>query len=137
MRIAFRQRYLCNDCRQMLHWDSQVDHIVPWCLSADDSEGNVQLLCPNCHANKSGDEMRRIVAARRILTRVSNAGMARGEALCWTCFDIVSPYFHTHVCAKHAPSSTDYQTPDGDGRCGLSLRQHEPSAAEVRQARPG
>lgn len=100
MRLAFRQKYLCASCQQLLHWDSHVDHIVPWCLSADDSDANVQVLCPNCHASKSADEMGRILLVRRKLVEMVNSGMSQSEGLCWACLKVVSLYFDTHACTS-------------------------------------
>jgi 5-methylcytosine-specific restriction endonuclease McrA len=31
----------------------QVDHIIEYCLSADDNESNLQALCPQCHSVKT------------------------------------------------------------------------------------
>lgn len=93
MRLALRQGYRCAGCRELLHPDSQADHIVPWSLCADDRDANIQLLCPNCHAAKSGAEAHRIRAARALLAdlaarwRVCREG---GEgAICWACLERV------------------------------------------------
>lgn len=91
MKLAFRQDHRCVKCRDLLHWDSQVDHIIPWSLSADDSESNVQILCPNCHANKSGDEAWRIRHVTKILSRPGMADL--NQAVCWSCLDVVSLFF--------------------------------------------
>jgi 5-methylcytosine-specific restriction endonuclease McrA len=94
MKLAFRQGHRCVSCRELLHWDSQVDHIVPWSLSADDSDDNVQILCPTCHANKSGDEARKI---KRVVRLLRQPGMDDlNQAVCWECMRVVSTYFdHT------------------------------------------
>lgn len=92
MQLALRQGYRCAGCRDLLHPDSQADHIVPWSLSADDREDNIQLLCPNCHAAKSGAEAGRIRAARAMLADLAEAGRGARERrrVCWGCLEYVA-----------------------------------------------
>jgi 5-methylcytosine-specific restriction endonuclease McrA len=97
MKLAHRQEFRCAACRELLHWDSQIDHIVPWCLCHDDSYTNLQVLCPNCHADKTGNEASRIRRVRHLMNRCR----AEDVLVCWVCESVVSPYFETcWVCAK-------------------------------------
>jgi hypothetical protein len=98
MQLALAQGYRCASCRDLLHPDSQADHVVPWSLSGDDDDSNIQLLCPNCHAAKSGNEAGRIRIARSRLSQlvVSAAPSASPAALapfdtrvCWACLEFV------------------------------------------------
>ena len=34
----------------------QIDHKIPWSQTHDNSDDNLQTLCPNCHAQKTQDE---------------------------------------------------------------------------------
>ena len=55
--IAFEQGYKCNafDCPNkdsiMSEWD--IDHIIPWAWSFNDTRSNLQALCLQCHKNKT------------------------------------------------------------------------------------
>jgi 5-methylcytosine-specific restriction endonuclease McrA len=92
MVLAHRQEYRCAGCRELLHPDSQADHVVPWSLSGDDADGNVQILCPNCHAAKSAEELPRIRRARDILMRLQADRRGELEGLCWGCMHVRSVF---------------------------------------------
>ena len=51
--IAHKQKYTCAICLELLPPSFQVDHIIPHSISNDDSEENLQALCPNCHSQTS------------------------------------------------------------------------------------
>ena len=93
MKLAYRQRYKCSHCDELLHPDSQADHIVPWSLSGDDADGNIQILCPNCHAAKSQDEAARLRATRAVLMRLQEQRRGELEGVCWGCVGVRSVYF--------------------------------------------
>jgi hypothetical protein len=93
MRLAFRQQYRCAHCKELMHPDSQADHIVPWSLSGDDADGNIQILCPNCHVAKSHDETARIRAARTTLMRLQRDCRQELEGLCWGCMNVRGLFF--------------------------------------------
>jgi len=105
LKLSYRQDHRCAGCRELLHWDSQVDHVVPWSLSANDDVSNLQVLCPTCHANKSGDEAAKIRRVRRHIERGEG-----GICVCWACEAILSPYFDN--CYRCNP------TPRRAGRSG-------------------
>ena len=50
--IAHKQQYKCLKCDKLLPPSFQIDHIIPFSISKDDSEQNLQALCPNCHSLK-------------------------------------------------------------------------------------
>lgn len=77
-----------------------VDHVVPRSISGDDSIGNLQLLCPNCHARKSRAEQASIWKFKKLSEPASRI------KLCWGCKHNVSPYFWdgTH-CSSCSPKS--------------------------------
>ena len=89
MQLALRQGYRCAGCRDLLHPDSQADHRVPWSLSADDSDSNIQLLCPNCHAAKSGSEAARMRVARAMLAALVGRQLGGAWGVCWGCLEFV------------------------------------------------
>jgi hypothetical protein len=97
MVLAHRQSYRCAHCRQLLHPDSEADHIVPWKLAGDDSDGNIQILCPNCHAAKSNTEQPRIRRAKRLLGELQEKRREMLEGVCWGCLS-VRPIFAASEC---------------------------------------
>jgi hypothetical protein len=52
----------------------QIDHVVPFSISNDNDEANLQAICPNCHAIKTRQEARKIMRMR-----------ASSYPLCWWC----------------------------------------------------
>lgn len=57
LRLVMRQNNKCNMCDAPLkenHWD--VDHVVPWVESLDNSDENLQICCLPCHRTKSTTE---------------------------------------------------------------------------------
>jgi hypothetical protein len=90
LRLALRNNYHCEGCQHVLHPDSEVDHIVPWSLCGDDSDENVQVLCPNCHAEKSNAENGMIRIFQRKLAELSHS-----EGMMWPSGKVVSLYWHT------------------------------------------
>jgi hypothetical protein len=103
MRLAYSQGYRCAHCQELMHWDSQTDHIVPWCLLPDDGDSNVQILCPNCHVCKSHDEAMRIRKIKGVLARIQKNKMGELEGVCWRCLSVVSIYFRHEGCACVKP----------------------------------
>lgn len=93
MVLAYNQAYRCAHCQELLHPDSEADHIVPWSLTGDDADGNLQVLCPNCHAAKSQDEGPRLRRAKALLLRLQRDGRGELEGLCWGCMGVRSVFF--------------------------------------------
>ena len=63
-RVAMRLRHftehpLCVAClaKGMTSLATELDHIVPLFKGGADAEGNLQGLCPKCHADKTADDM--------------------------------------------------------------------------------
>lgn len=56
-RIAAKQGYLCASCKNVLPSTWNLDHLVPLHLGGSNSLSNFQVLCPNCHADKSQREL--------------------------------------------------------------------------------
>ena len=77
----------CNICKESTVF-FDIDHIVPYALVKHHSLDNLQVLCLDCHRQKTLDDCRAIRLAKTL---------GRTEALCWTCRRIVSTYF-THKC---------------------------------------
>lgn len=78
--VAYSQQYKCGLCNVLLPPTFQVDHIVPHSISLDDSENNLQALCPNCHAKKTQKENIRILQFKK---RQANYEYR----LCWFCLE--------------------------------------------------
>lgn len=93
MVLAYRQSYRCAHCGLLLHPDSEADHVVPWSLTGDDADANLQILCPNCHAAKSQDEAARLRRAKAILLRLQRDRRGELEGLCWGCMNVRSVFF--------------------------------------------
>jgi hypothetical protein len=93
MVLAYRQSYRCAHCGLLLHPDSEADHVVPWSLTGDDADRNLQVLCPNCHAAKSSEEASRLRRARAVLLRLQRDGRGELEGLCWGCMGVRSVFF--------------------------------------------
>lgn len=55
-KIAFKQKWTCAMCRQLLPPTFEIDHIVALCNGGVDQTGNMQALCNNCHAAKTSTD---------------------------------------------------------------------------------
>ena len=86
--IAASQLWKCKKCDSILSSSYQIDHIIPFSISNDDTYINLQALCANCHCYKSQKESNRIIAYKKL-----NA--IRKKALCWFCLEELS---ETHTC---------------------------------------
>jgi len=55
-KIAFKQKWTCAMCRQLLPPTFEIDHIIALCNGGKDQTGNMQALCNNCHAAKTSTD---------------------------------------------------------------------------------
>lgn len=78
--VASSQGWKCKKCNNLLPASYQIDHIVPHCISKDDSYENLVALCPNCHANKTQKENERIIKFKKM------RGIL-GYYICWFCLE--------------------------------------------------
>jgi hypothetical protein len=76
--IAFNQHYLCKGCNNILPPSFQIDHIIPFSLSQNDDDDNLQALCPNCHSLKTQREISRISHFKKLYDIREN---------CWFCLE--------------------------------------------------
>ena len=53
LEVAYKQRYRCARCREMLKPTFQVDHIVELAEGGKDDMENLNALCVECHAEKT------------------------------------------------------------------------------------
>jgi hypothetical protein len=142
LRLALLQHYRCAHCREPLHPDSQADHVVPWSLSADDDDANIQLLCPNCHAAKSGDEAPRMRAARYLLAELVRRGGTGGAdalgSVCWGCLSIVAEEEEEEEEAppSGARTAADPERAPSEAARPKRLGAKEPEGAPSEAARP-
>lgn len=90
--ICYRQSYKCAKCSDLLPPSLQIDHIIPYCLSQNNEEDNLQALCPNCHSLKSQKENIRISQFKKILKECPD-----DVKLCWFCLETFSG---KHCCDK-------------------------------------
>jgi len=93
--ISYRQSYKCLACSQLLPPSFQIDHIIPWSLSHDDSEENLQALCANCHSVKTQKEYMRIIQYKRLLDECP-----KHTTLCWFCLETSDEYSSHNDCDK-------------------------------------
>ena len=66
---------------------TQLDHCIPLAVGGSCDHTNCQLLCANCHAQKSISEQRRIMEHRKL------ALVRAPEKVCWACSKTVSRWF--------------------------------------------
>lgn len=59
-RIRYRDKGLCQECARqgIVKLGTEVDHITPLSRGGTDADGNLQLLCRECHKAKSRIERR-------------------------------------------------------------------------------
>ena len=55
--IAYKTKYHCAKCSQILPPEFEVDHILALHLGGKDEFSNLAALCPNCHAIKTRCEI--------------------------------------------------------------------------------
>lgn len=91
--IARRQSNLCaGDCGLSLPRFFHLDHIVPFAFDPGlDIPSNLQALCGNCHAHKTGMEAS-LWTRRRQIKRA-----CKSFELCFQCGVVYSSYW-THAC---------------------------------------
>lgn len=89
--IAFKQDYKCFICKKILPPSFQVDHIIPHSISLDDTEENLQALCPNCHSIKTQRENSRIYNFKKLQNK-------QNQILCWFCLEMNNN--KNHRCDK-------------------------------------
>jgi len=63
--IAHAQKWKCTGCKKLLPLAAQVDHVVPLAHGGADTMTNMQMLCANCHAEKTRVEAKKGAAADR------------------------------------------------------------------------
>ena len=63
--LGCRQRWKCKGCKKLLPSAAQVDHVVPLSAGGDDKMDNMQMLCANCHAEKTRKESKQGVTMDR------------------------------------------------------------------------
>ena len=93
--ISYRQSYKCRRCNDILPPSFQIDHIIPWSLSHDDSEDNLQALCPNCHSLKTQRESLRIIQYKRL-----HRDCPKNSFLCWFCLETCGGRDNDHICDR-------------------------------------
>ena len=93
--ISYRQSYKCLACCQLLPPSFQIDHIIPWSLSHDDSEENLQALCANCHSVKTQKEYMRIIQYKKLFEECP-----QHTTLCWFCLETSDENSSRHCCDK-------------------------------------
>ena len=76
--IAFNQNYICKNCDTILPPSFQIDHIIPFSISQNDNDDNLQALCPNCHSLKTQRENLRIINFKK---------MYNVNEHCWFCLE--------------------------------------------------
>jgi len=73
--VAAAQGFACAHCRQLLGPVWAADHRVPLHLGGTNAKSNCQILCPDCHARKTQQEMIDAHDRRR--------EVARGQSKYW------------------------------------------------------
>lgn len=78
--IASSQEWKCNICKSIFSSSYQIDHIVPFSVSENDSYENLQALCSNCHSCKTQKEYSRIYQYKKLCSIIN-------KKLCWFCLE--------------------------------------------------
>ena len=78
--IAYNQSYKCQICLSLLPPSFQIDHIIPFSISFDDNDNNLQALCANCHSVKTQRENLRINQFKKFQSNYD-------YKLCWFCLE--------------------------------------------------
>ncbi len=106
-RIAAGQRWKCNACGELLPSAYEIDHIVALADGGSDvvDAGNLQALCPNCHADKTQRErITRAAAAgsvdRLALYETRSDTFKDGVATCTLCWQTRPESAPHPVCWK-------------------------------------
>lgn len=86
--IVCNQNGLCNRCCTRLSRLFDIDHIIPFSISFDNSGGNLQALCLQCHGAKTRYEDRAFFSS---LQKVQ--AILPSATVCYTCYQITSLYF--------------------------------------------
>ncbi len=55
--VAAEQGWRCARCMEQLGANFEVDHIIQFCITADDSKHNLQALHSHCHKEKTRDDL--------------------------------------------------------------------------------
>lgn len=88
--IAGSQKWKCGKCYIILPSTYQIDHVIPYSISMDDSFDNLEALCPNCHSSKTQKEFLRIIEFKKYRSLKNNIN------ICWYC---LNPEI-LHECSK-------------------------------------
>jgi hypothetical protein len=88
--IASSQAWKCKKCDNILSATYQIDHIIPFSITFDDSYSNLQALCVNCHSQKSQTESNRI-------NQFKKKQSLSTKKLCWFCVNEIDDF---HKCDK-------------------------------------
>jgi len=91
--VAYNQKWCCNTCNILLPNTYEIDHIVPHCLTGDDSFNNLQALCPNCHSQKTLKEQNRIYKFKKYCSTLD----LNYIDVCWFCLEKNS---NLHSCSN-------------------------------------
>ena len=92
--IAANQEWKCLSCKSILKSTYQIDHIIPFSISQDDSINNLQALCANCHSLKTQKESNRIVLFKKLRATVNSN-------LCWFCLEKIDSFENQHSCTRY------------------------------------
>ena len=63
-KVAASQGWRCLACDSLLSHVFEVDHVKPLFLGGDNSDGNLQALCRECHGKKTLDDKEAFVSRR-------------------------------------------------------------------------
>jgi 5-methylcytosine-specific restriction protein A len=68
VRVFVKEEGRCYLCREKIKIGElfEVEHVIPWALSHDDSDDNLKVAHTICHRQlKTGDDVKRIAKAKR------------------------------------------------------------------------
>ena len=63
-KVAAKQGWKCEGCSDLLSYVYEVDHVKPLFAGGENSEGNLQALCRECHGKKTADDRQKFRGER-------------------------------------------------------------------------
>jgi ribosomal protein S27AE len=85
-KVAASQSWNCAICKKQLSHTYQIDHKIPWHIIKSHEFSNLQALCPNCHAEKTANDL--------IVSLNNSKKFEIKTTLCTRCGIFISPFFN-------------------------------------------
>jgi len=94
--VAAAASWKCQICEKTVNESYQIDHVIPLWANGPDTIENCQLLCAQCHADKTYREE----DLRHRINEIKKEGLYSDERICLLCARIYSKYFQCRCNIK-------------------------------------